>query len=143
MSGSGGKTRAIAVIGLGLVAGALFFAYEELRRARENDFPFLFEPLFLHGLLLLALAVVVVLMIKFALEGNALTAWLVVLVLAAPSAVLAVAPFIIARLGWDFFPDRLVGDGFHQLGMAGVGLALGVILARLRRDRSEAVSSAP
>jgi hypothetical protein len=41
--------------------------------------------------------------------------------------VLSVAPYLVGALELGFVPGRLVGDGFHQLGMAGIGVAIGLL----------------
>jgi hypothetical protein len=127
--GSGARI-AVLVVGT-IIVGAAFLFYEELRRARSNDFPFQFEPLFLHGLLLLLIGVVAVIMISVALTGGRGTTVLASLLIGVPSAALAVAPYLIVVQGWDFVPDRLVGDGFHQVGMLGLGAALALLVVGL------------
>ncbi|MGH2547364.1 MAG: hypothetical protein ACRDXD_00515 [Acidimicrobiia bacterium] len=117
-----------------VLAAGIFLVYEELRRARRKDFPFQWDALFLHGLLVLAIGILVALFIRMAISGGpAWVAWASV-VLAVPSVLLAVAPYVTEVFGVPWFPERLVGEGFHQLGMAGLGLAIGLPLAgRLSR----------
>jgi len=126
---SGGRV-AVLIVGT-IVSGAAFLLYEELRRGRSNDFPFQFEPLFLHGLLLLLIGVIGVAMISVALTGGRGMAVLASLLIGVPSVALAVAPYLIVILEWDFVPDRLVGDGFHQVGMLGIGAALALLVLGL------------
>jgi hypothetical protein len=128
MTGPSSGTRALWLLLQALAAGASFVGYEELRRAREKDFPFLWEPLFLHSLLLVATVVIIAVMIRTALQGTRGHILLASVLIGGPSLVLAFAPYIVSVLEWAFFPDRLVGDGFHQLGVAGFGLAVGLLL---------------
>jgi RsiW-degrading membrane proteinase PrsW (M82 family) len=115
------------------VVGALFLVYEALRRSRRNDFPFQFEPLFLHGILLVVVGLVAVFMIKVAWGGGRVTSVVAALLLGAPSAVLAFASYSIVVLDWSFVPERLAGEGFHQMGMVGLGAALAVLIGGWNR----------
>jgi hypothetical protein len=121
------------VIGATAVVGALFLVYEALRRSRRNDFPFQFEPLFLHGILLVVVGLVAVFMIKVAWGGGRVTSVVAALLLGAPSAVLAFASYSIVVLDWSFVPERLAGEGFHQMGMVGLGAALAVLIGGWNR----------
>lgn len=132
----GTGARIALLVGGTAAAGALFVVYEALRRARRNDFPFQFEPLFLHGLLLVVIGLIGVAMIKIAWDGGRLTTVLGALLIAGPSALLAVAPYTIVVLDWSFVPERLVGEGFHQIGMVGIGAAVAVLIGGLVTNRS-------
>lgn len=120
--------RVVTLLVGAVVAGGALLLYEQLRRARSNDFPFLFEPLFLHGLLLVLIGVIAVVMIFVAVTGGRRDSLLAALLIGAPSILLAVAPYLIVVLELTFVPDRLVGDGFHQLGMLGIGAALAILV---------------
>ena len=124
---SSGARVVTLLVGAVVAGGALLF-YEQLRRERTNEFPFLFEPLFLHGLLLVLIGAIAVLMIYIAATGGRSTALLAALLIGAPSTLLAVAPYLIVVREWEFVPDRLIGDGFHQLGMLGIGAALAILV---------------
>lgn len=124
---SSGARVATLLVGAVVAGGALLF-YEQLRRERSNEFPFLFEPLFLHGLLLVLIGAIAVLMIYIAATGGRSTSLLAALLIGAPSILLAVAPYLVVVLEWEFVPDRLIGDGFHQLGMLGIGAALAILV---------------
>lgn len=123
--------RMLVLVGGTAVVGGLFFVYEQLRRARRGDFPFLFEPLFLHGLLLIAIGVIAVMLVKVALGGGRATAVIASLLVGLPSLALAAAPYLIGGLELNVVPDRLLGDGFHQMGMLGIGAALGILVIGL------------
>ncbi|HEU4916671.1 MAG TPA: hypothetical protein VFV13_08925 [Acidimicrobiia bacterium] len=137
--------RVVTLLVGAVVAGGALLLYEQLRRARSNDFPFLFEPLFLHGLLLVLIGVIAVLMVYVAVTGGRGTSILAALLIGGPSILLAVAPYLIVVREWDFVPDRLVGDGFHQIGMLGIGAALAILalgfVAPLPDQRSREVDA--
>jgi hypothetical protein len=118
------------------VSGVLLLVYEQLRRARRNDFPFLFEPLFLHGLLLVAIGVVAVILVKMALGRSRVIGILAALLIGIPSIALAGAPYLISVLEWSFVPERLLSDGFHQMGMLGTGSALALLVLAMRHRSS-------
>ena len=122
------RARVIVLLGGTALSGLLLGLYEELRRARRGDFPFLFEPLFLHGLLLVAIGIIGAIMVKVGTTGGRGIGVLASILIGVPSAVLALAPYLIAVLDWGFVPARLVGDGLHQIGVLGVGAALAVIV---------------
>jgi hypothetical protein len=127
-----GTGASIAIlVGGTAAAGVLFVVYESLRRTRRDDFPFQFEPLFLHGLLLVAIGLIGVAMIKIAWDGGRLTSVIAAALIAGPSFLLAFAPYAIVVLEWSFVPERLVGEGFHQIGMVGIGTSLAVLIGGL------------
>ena len=124
--------RVGVLVGSTALLGVLFYVYEGLRRARRNDFPFQFEPLFLHGLLLVLIGFIAVFMVKIAWAGGRTTSIVAALLIGVPSAVLTFASYSIVVLGWSFVPERLAGEGFHQMGMLGMGAALAVLIAGWR-----------
>ena len=122
------RTRVIVLIGAAALAGFFFLFYEQLRRSHRDDFPFLWEPLFLHGLLLIGIGALAMLSIKIALEGGRGTTILAAVLIGVPSAALAFASYAITVLDLSFVPDRLVGEGFHEMGMLGLGVALVLLI---------------
>jgi hypothetical protein len=70
-------------------------------------------------------------MIKIAWDGGRLTSVIAAALIAGPSFLLAFAPYAIVVLEWSFVPERLVGEGFHQIGMVGIGTSLAVLIGGL------------
>lgn len=127
--------------GVAVIGGLAFIAYEELRRARSNDFPFRWEPLFVHGILLIVIGAAVAVMLRLAVTSGVAGRIVAAFLIGSPSLVLALAPYLVGALEVGFVPGRLVGDGFHQLGMAGMGVALAVLFLPAPRLRPPAVEA--
>ncbi len=133
----GGAIRFVLMAVAWLVTVGALAMYWEARRARRNDFPFQWGPLFAHGLLLVALGAALAVLVVLAVRGGWLFVWLAAIGIGGPGLLLTVAPYVAGGLPsmaggleLDWFPQRwLVANGYHELGMTVIGLALGLLVA--------------
>jgi len=115
------------IVGLTILMFAFVTWYLQLRRGHSKDFPFRWGSLFLNGLLLLAVGMLLVFIVVLAVQGSRRTQFIAVIVLGLPSAFMALADYAFTELDLDFIPGRLIREPGHEIGMIGLGAAVGLL----------------